>query len=575
MNRQLKLPRILRETIRCSQCDCTLSILPLFFAPYSYGLKCWGCCFLDEGVINIDKCMITVNNQMKLTVTKTDLEDDIAGIGAVDGSVFILKLFKSNDTILSSLWCLCKRNCEKKFEIKLGDELFEGANIFCNENIKSIQESNGFVRDIPMSQLFSKSRTVTLGIRISQCNLSDQYLTFNNNLIKQLVCPICKEYLIAPVYQCNIGHSICYLCKENITSCKVCCLDVSDTKNTDNSFGFGATANSTTFPNSSGNANSNNFANAFGFPTFSSNPGTNLGSTTKDNNGKAQAPGFSGTTSFNTTGASGDTNYDWTFRPTTSNSTFGRRTKFNKFTTSGSFDSTTTNVNDPAVNDAGKKPAFGNNTMFSGPSSGTFDNTTKNKNPSNLNLAFRTRNFALENVLNVVVYPCKYTKYNCTFMGVPLEIKDHESRCGYGPYECPLTDCKWEGQVSDMVGHVKNKHADNLRCSKHRIISNFDPNKMFEFEFVDVVDHNLFKINCKYARAEFIFQVIIVDRSKTGFYFTLTFTDSSGKNSACFTKECASLKDENLPEKSLIIPLMTMKAYMEWNKLKFDLNISK
>lgn len=53
----------------------------------------------------------------------------------------------------------------------------------------------------------------------------------NIDLGKNFECPICKEYLISPIYNCNTGHSFCKKCKEQLITCPFCQAVIGNSRN--------------------------------------------------------------------------------------------------------------------------------------------------------------------------------------------------------------------------------------------------------------------------------------------------------------------------------------------------------
>lgn len=53
----------------------------------------------------------------------------------------------------------------------------------------------------------------------------------NQSQLNMLECPVCLEYLIPPIYQCKIGHSICASCKSELSECPSCKSEFVDTRN--------------------------------------------------------------------------------------------------------------------------------------------------------------------------------------------------------------------------------------------------------------------------------------------------------------------------------------------------------
>jgi E3 ubiquitin-protein ligase SIAH1 len=50
-------------------------------------------------------------------------------------------------------------------------------------------------------------------------------------VLEQLECPVCKEYMPPPIMICGNGHNICSSCKEKLRKCPTCREPLSDTRN--------------------------------------------------------------------------------------------------------------------------------------------------------------------------------------------------------------------------------------------------------------------------------------------------------------------------------------------------------
>lgn len=44
----------------------------------------------------------------------------------------------------------------------------------------------------------------------------------DNDLLYELECPICSEYMQPPIQQCKTGHSFCNICFSKISTCSIC-----------------------------------------------------------------------------------------------------------------------------------------------------------------------------------------------------------------------------------------------------------------------------------------------------------------------------------------------------------------
>lgn len=50
-------------------------------------------------------------------------------------------------------------------------------------------------------------------------------------ILTQIKCPVCFEYMSTPIYLCKEGHSICNNCKSNMLKCTTCLADLTDKRN--------------------------------------------------------------------------------------------------------------------------------------------------------------------------------------------------------------------------------------------------------------------------------------------------------------------------------------------------------
>ncbi|CAG9824087.1 unnamed protein product [Phaedon cochleariae] len=61
--------------------------------------------------------------------------------------------------------------------------------------------------------------TATVDIPKNDVNIVDECL---EKFKKQLQCPICMEYMIGKIYNCEKGHVLCDTCKLQLTECPSC-----------------------------------------------------------------------------------------------------------------------------------------------------------------------------------------------------------------------------------------------------------------------------------------------------------------------------------------------------------------
>lgn len=65
----------------------------------------------------------------------------------------------------------------------------------------------------------------------SQKNKQENFLVNIDGLGKIFECPICKEYLSSPVFNCNAGHTICKKCKDQLMICPFCQAIIAQSRN--------------------------------------------------------------------------------------------------------------------------------------------------------------------------------------------------------------------------------------------------------------------------------------------------------------------------------------------------------
>ncbi|KAF5286825.1 hypothetical protein FQA39_LY00358 [Lamprigera yunnana] len=53
----------------------------------------------------------------------------------------------------------------------------------------------------------------------------------DSDILLELECPVCNEYMVPPIYQCVVGHSICGTCKPLMNECSTCRDKIAATRN--------------------------------------------------------------------------------------------------------------------------------------------------------------------------------------------------------------------------------------------------------------------------------------------------------------------------------------------------------
>lgn len=55
--------------------------------------------------------------------------------------------------------------------------------------------------------------------------------SIEEDILNDLECPICLEFMVPPIYQCEVGHSVCSICKFKVNECPTCKQSIRETRN--------------------------------------------------------------------------------------------------------------------------------------------------------------------------------------------------------------------------------------------------------------------------------------------------------------------------------------------------------
>ncbi|XP_072394628.1 uncharacterized protein [Diabrotica undecimpunctata] len=147
-----------------------------------------------------------------------------------------------------------------------------------------------------------------------------------------------------------------------------------------------------------------------------------------------------------------------------------------------------------------------------------------------------TRNFTLEKMIELLIYPCKYHKAGCTYSCISTEIRDHEICCEFGPFICPLKDtanCDWEGSHSKLFDHIDNNHNEFiLKSDQISIPFNDQTMKTYIIKY----EKKIFQFHYNYGKQKLYLCVQIIGRSTDAkkYRFEADVIDLSGLKRKCF-----------------------------------------
>ncbi|KAF5298239.1 hypothetical protein FQR65_LT09750 [Abscondita terminalis] len=159
----------------------------------------------------------------------------------------------------------------------------------------------------------------------------------------------------------------------------------------------------------------------------------------------------------------------------------------------------------------------------------------------------QTRNFSLESLTKLIKYHCKYKDFGCTFVSNSAIIKNHESNCKHGPYDCPFekyNECKWKGKLNDIMGHVRNEHEEHILDSGlvtwpfDTEYSNDDDRDCYVIE----AHNEVFRLIFKYEQRVFYWSIQYIGPAEEAqsYMYELDICDNYPVNQRLFIKRMVS-----------------------------------
>ena len=61
-------------------------------------------------------------------------------------------------------------------------------------------------------------------------DMDDLSLSVDEDLLRDLECPVCMEYMVPPIKLCSNGHNICSRCRRRVEWCPTCRAEFSETR---------------------------------------------------------------------------------------------------------------------------------------------------------------------------------------------------------------------------------------------------------------------------------------------------------------------------------------------------------
>nr|CAD7588560.1 unnamed protein product [Timema genevievae] len=156
-----------------------------------------------------------------------------------------------------------------------------------------------------------------------------------------------------------------------------------------------------------------------------------------------------------------------------------------------------------------------------------------------------TRNIALENLAEKVLYSCDNADAGCSEKMLMIDFPDHNSKCPYRLYDClqmGKDPCEWKGHRWDLLDHINKDHIMKLKVDEN------EPNilhwKKFNIDETCVFSQllNLYgeifwlheKISAEEKRYYLAVQYIGIPEDSTNFTYKVEFTSKCGAYEVSF-----------------------------------------
>lgn len=182
-----------------------------------------------------------------------------------------------------------------------------------------------------------------------------------------------------------------------------------------------------------------------------------------------------------------------------------------------------------------------------------------------------TRNYSLENMIQLVHLACRNEIHGCDFIGTLSSLHEHKLNCDYDCVKCPIpSHCKWVGPIILLFIHLSNCHKDAGYMKPDQEITHDLKNSDSSHNLVRL-ERNLFRISCKAGKTgnsivKWAFQKVF---SSTSCKIEIDFIDQT-ENQRKFIINNVFHKvteTDSIFEECLAIPLDLLQPYIDSQQL--------
>lgn len=187
----------------------------------------------------------------------------------------------------------------------------------------------------------------------------------------------------------------------------------------------------------------------------------------------------------------------------------------------------------------------------------------------------KTRNYNLEDILELLPLPCPHKTQGCKFTLTKKELVQHASECKNRLFKCQGKefcnwDCKWNGY--DILSHFKSAHV-KYTTMEFATTASINYNDTREFKDLHIISahHNLFwykhKIDVDNKKAYWAFQFIGPRKNAQYYYYEFEiYTQQDNTRKFKITDYCTSdaesIHDVFKSERCVVLSLEMLKSYV-------------
>lgn len=199
-----------------------------------------------------------------------------------------------------------------------------------------------------------------------------------------------------------------------------------------------------------------------------------------------------------------------------------------------------------------------------------------------------TQNFALAQVINYMIYPCK--NEGCSVSRISTDIRKHESTCIYRPITCPVhnyTHCTGKATSLNIREHLLTCHqelvleTDELSClalgDEYPLLK--DCNIVLHDEKIFLLHHMRRQYLDDYGMLYWALQLVGTEEESKNYKFEIDIPNNFEKNFRIYMKakckfwDIKKVNDEELDLDYIFVNYRQIEPYLNDNLLYYRMRI--